>query len=204
MILGIHSNTFLKETSSFPKLKVKTRDQQAMRKVIGIKFSYTYKFHPVLVIRTYFEKSLIYPEVQASRILVKSKSCWQVPKLLNMFDTNCYIHIYIYIYIYILYIFIFMYIYLYLCIYMYMYIYIYKYIYMYIYIYMYVYICNVYMYITNGAANIQIIVIFFFTKFQTKNWNYDWLKIIAGDWVKQIWSYKTTRHLQRDITVSCG
>ena len=75
MILGIHSNTFLKETSSFPKLKVKTRDQQAMRKVIGIKFSYTYKFHPVLVIRTYFEKILIYPEVQASRILVKSKSC---------------------------------------------------------------------------------------------------------------------------------
>ena len=124
MILGIHSNTFLKETSSFPKLKVKTRDQQAMRKVIGITFSYTYKFHPVLVIRTYFEKSLIYPEVQASRILVKSKSCWQVPKLLNMFDTNCYIYIYI-----------FMYIYLYLCIYMYMYIYIYKYIYMYIYIY---------------------------------------------------------------------
>ena len=73
MILGIHSNTFLKE--SFPKLKVKTRDQQAMRKVIGITFSYTYKFHPVLVIKTYFEKSLIYPEVQASRILVKSKSC---------------------------------------------------------------------------------------------------------------------------------
>ena len=140
MILGIHSNTFLKETSSFPKLKVKTRDQQAMRKVIGIKFSYTYKFHPVLVIRTYFEKSLIYPEVQASRILVKSKSCWQVPKLLNMFDTNCYIHIYIYIYIYIyiLYIFIFMYIYLYLCIYMYMYIYIYINIYICIYIYIYV------------------------------------------------------------------
>ena len=202
MILGIHSNTFLKETSSFPKLKVKTRDQQAMRKVIGIKFSYTYKFHPVLVIRTYFEKSLIYPEVQASRILVKSKSCWQVPKLLNMFDTNCYIHIYIYIYI--IYIYIYVYIFIFMYIYVYVYIYIYKYIYMYIYIYMYVYICNVYMYITNGAANIQIIVIFFFTKFQTKNWNYDWLKIIAGDWVKQIWSYKTTRHLQRDITVSCG
>ena len=137
MILGIHSNTFLKETSSFPKLKVKTRDQQAMRKVIGIKFSYTYKFHPVLVIRTYFEKSLIYPEVQASRILVKSKSCWQVPKLLNMFDTNCYIHIYIYIYIYIIYI----YIYVYIFIFMYIYVYVYIYINIYICIYIYIYVC---------------------------------------------------------------
>ena len=159
MILGIHSNTFLKETSSFPKLKVKTRDQQAMRKVIGIKFSYTYKFHPVLVIRTYFEKSLIYPEVQASRILVKSKSCWQVPKLLNMFDTNCYIHIYIYIYI----IYIYIYVYIFIFMYIYVYVYIYKYIYMYIYIYIYIYVC-VYMY-----------CIYVYNKWSSKYTNYCYL-----------------------------
>ena len=44
-----------------------------MKKFSGINFNYTYKLHLVLVIRMYFDKNLIYLEVQA-RIVIKKKS----------------------------------------------------------------------------------------------------------------------------------
>ena len=39
-----------------------------------------------------------------------------------------------------------------------------------------------------------------------KNWSYHWLKIIAGDWFKQIWSYRNVSFTlsQMDLTISCG
>ena len=36
-----------------------------MRNFSGINFNYTYKFHLISVIRNYFDKNLIYSEVQA-------------------------------------------------------------------------------------------------------------------------------------------
>ena len=29
-------------------------------------------------------------------------------------------------------------------------------------------------------------------KLETKSWSYHWLKIITGDWIEQIWRYRTT------------
>ena len=49
-----------------------------MRRLSGINFNYTYRLHFVLVSRTYFDKNLIYPEIQAARILIKLKSSWQI------------------------------------------------------------------------------------------------------------------------------
>ena len=40
-----------------------------MRRFSGINFNYTYILQLVVVIRIYFDKALIYPEVQAPRIL---------------------------------------------------------------------------------------------------------------------------------------
>ena len=71
MIFGIHCNTFFKQTSNssnVPKFLVKTK------RLSGINFNYTYRLHFVLVSRTYFDKNLIYPEIQAARILIKLKS----------------------------------------------------------------------------------------------------------------------------------
>ena len=62
-----------------------------MRKFIGISFNYTYRLHLVLVIRIYFDKKLIYPEIGAAQILVKKKSSSQVSNLLNMLNTKYYI-----------------------------------------------------------------------------------------------------------------
>ena len=62
-----------------------------MGNVTGIYFNYTYILRLVLVITIYFARTSIYPEVHAARILVKQKSCLQVPNLLNMFSTNYYI-----------------------------------------------------------------------------------------------------------------
>ena len=67
MISRIHWNTFFQQTSSFPKFSLK----QAVRKLGDINFNYTYKLHPVLVIRIYFYKNLIYPEIQATGNLIK-------------------------------------------------------------------------------------------------------------------------------------
>ena len=47
--------------------------KQAVRTLTGINFNYTYMFCLVLVIRTYFDKNLIYQEIQAARILIKQK-----------------------------------------------------------------------------------------------------------------------------------
>ena len=44
-----------------------------MRKLSGVNFNYTYRLHLVLVIRIYYDKNLIYPEIQASRMLMKQK-----------------------------------------------------------------------------------------------------------------------------------
>ena len=49
-----------------------------MRTLSGINFNYTYMFCLVLVIRTYFDKNLIYQEIQAARILIKQKPSWQI------------------------------------------------------------------------------------------------------------------------------
>ena len=49
-----------------------------MRTLSGINFNYTYMFRLVLVIRTYFDKNLIYQEIQAARILIKQKPSWQI------------------------------------------------------------------------------------------------------------------------------
>ena len=49
-----------------------------------------------------------------------------------------------------------------------------------------------------------LLYVFLFKKFKTKNWSYHWLKIIAGEWVKQIFSYRTTRLSQRIFTISSG
>ena len=67
MIFGIHCNTFSKQTSSFPKFSVK----QAVRKFTCINLNYTYRLHIVLVMRPYFDKNLIFLEMQATRILIK-------------------------------------------------------------------------------------------------------------------------------------
>ena len=44
-----------------------------MRKLSGVNFSYTYRLHLVLAIRISFDKNLIYPEIQAVRILMEQK-----------------------------------------------------------------------------------------------------------------------------------
>ena len=69
MNFGIHCNTFFQQKSSFPKFSVK----QAVRKLSGVNFNYTYRLHLVLVIRIYVDKNLICPEIQAARILMKQK-----------------------------------------------------------------------------------------------------------------------------------
>ena len=112
-----------------------------MRKLSGTNFNYTYRLHLVLVIRNYFDKNLIYPKVQAARILIKKKSSSQVLNLLNMLKTKI---------------------------------------------------------ISNTARNIQILVKSFFFLHNFK------LKTEATDWVKQIWSYRTTTLAQRDFIISCG
>ena len=66
MIFGIHCNTFFKETSNCTNFLVKTSCDKT-----GINFNCTYRLHLVLVIRTYFDKNLIYPEIQATRIPIK-------------------------------------------------------------------------------------------------------------------------------------
>ena len=68
MIFGIHCNTFFKQTSNSSNVP----------KFSSINFNYTYRLHFVLVSRTYFDKNLIYPEIQAARILIKLKSSWQI------------------------------------------------------------------------------------------------------------------------------
>ena len=67
MIFEIHCNSFFQQKSSFPKFSVK----QAVRTFRGTNFNYTCRLYLVLVIRTYFDKKLIYPETQAPRILIK-------------------------------------------------------------------------------------------------------------------------------------
>ena len=44
-----------------------------MRKLSSINFNYTYRLQLVIVIRNYFDKNLIYPEVQGARIQIKKK-----------------------------------------------------------------------------------------------------------------------------------
>ena len=60
MNFGIHCNTFFQQKSSFPKFSVK----QAVRKLSGVNFNYTYRLHIVLVIRISFDKNLICPEIK--------------------------------------------------------------------------------------------------------------------------------------------
>ena len=84
MNFGIHCNTFFQQKSSFPKFSVK----QAVRKLSGVNFNYTYRLYLVPVIRISFDKNLIYPEIQAARI---QKSSSYVPNLLDMFKTKYYI-----------------------------------------------------------------------------------------------------------------
>ena len=69
MIFRIHYNTFFQETSSFAKFSL----TQAVRKLSGINFNYTCRLHLILVIRIYFDIILIYPEIQATRNLIKYK-----------------------------------------------------------------------------------------------------------------------------------
>ena len=71
MIFRIRCNTFFQQTSSFPKFSLK----HVVRKLGGINFNHTYRLHLVLVIRIYFDKNLIYPEIQATRkiILISSQ-----------------------------------------------------------------------------------------------------------------------------------
>ena len=65
--------------------------KQVMRNFSGINFNCTCKLHLDLLIRIYFGKNLIYPEVQAAEILVKLKSSWQVLNILNMFSAKYHI-----------------------------------------------------------------------------------------------------------------
>ena len=69
MNFGIHCNTFFQQKSSFPKFSAKT----SCEKLSGENFNYTYRLHLVLVIRIYFDKNLIYLEMQAGRIFMKQK-----------------------------------------------------------------------------------------------------------------------------------
>ena len=68
LIFRIHCNTFFQWTSSFPRFSVKTN----FEKYINFDYiSSQFQLHLILVIRIYFNKNLIYPEVQAARILIK-------------------------------------------------------------------------------------------------------------------------------------
>ena len=42
--------------------------KQATKRFSGINFNYNYRFHLFLVIRIYFDKNLIYPEVPSARM----------------------------------------------------------------------------------------------------------------------------------------
>ena len=57
-------NFYLMQKQIFSKKK-------AVRKLSGIKFNYIYRLHLILVIRIYFDKSLLYPEIEAARTLIK-------------------------------------------------------------------------------------------------------------------------------------
>ena len=63
----LHGKIFFQKTSSAPRFSVK----YALKKLKGATFNYLYGLHLVPVIRIYFNKSLIYLEVKAARILVK-------------------------------------------------------------------------------------------------------------------------------------
>ena len=58
---------------------------------------------------------------------------------------------------------------------------------------------------SNTGGNIQVLVIYFlfYNIMLSKLSSYHWLKIIAGDWVKQIWSYGGTTISQSYFTISC-
>ena len=74
-ILGFTAIHFFNRNQVFLNFQSK----QAVRKLSAVNFNYTYRLHLVLVIRISLDKNLIYPEIQAARILMKQKIILIVP-----------------------------------------------------------------------------------------------------------------------------